>query len=87
MRIIALSLLTSVIGMSIPAYADEFGPRFYNKTPAGLADYTIEETPDIAMDEMAEDLQDIMPAAGESQKEEKPEENASKEPENNSNPK
>ena len=49
------------------ASADEYGERFYNNTPAGMAEYTVPsyETPDIAMDDVAADLQDIMPAAGE----------------------
>lgn len=48
-------------------FADEYGERFYNNTPAGMAEYSVpsQETPDIAMDDMASDLQDIMPAAGE----------------------
>ncbi|PCJ97029.1 MAG: hypothetical protein COA45_10435 [Zetaproteobacteria bacterium] len=46
--------------------ADEFGDRFYNQAPQGLGDYTAEdvEVLDIAMDDIAESLQDIMPAAG-----------------------
>lgn len=50
------------------AIADEFGDRFYNQTPPGLADGTgeAEEIPDIAMDDAAQDMQNIMPAAGES---------------------
>jgi hypothetical protein len=49
------------------ASADEYGERFYNNTPAGMAEYTVppHETQDIAMDDMATDLQDIKPAAGE----------------------
>ncbi len=45
---------------------DEFGARFYNKAPAGLGDYTApeDEFPDIAMDDIANSLQNIMPAAG-----------------------
>ncbi|MDH5722892.1 MAG: hypothetical protein OEY94_06190 [Alphaproteobacteria bacterium] len=47
--------------------ADEFGSRFTGETPAGMAEgtYEPEETPAVAMDDPAEDLQDIMPAAGE----------------------
>ncbi len=48
------------------ASADEYGERFYNNTPAGMAEFTLpDETVDIAMDDAAADLQDIMPAAGE----------------------
>ncbi len=61
-----------VIFMVLPhvASANEFGDMFYNQTPAGMADYTAPETEssDIAMDEMAKDMQDIMPAAGEEEK-------------------
>lgn len=50
------------------AFADEFGERFYNQAPSGLGDYTAaaeeEEFPDIAMDDIAKSLQDIMPASG-----------------------
>ncbi len=55
-----------VISVSQDVQADEFGERFYNQTPAGMADYTVpqEEIPDIAMDEVAQELQDIMPASG-----------------------
>ena len=51
---------------SITSHADEYGERFYNQTPKGMADFTANphEIPDIAMDEIADSLQDIMPAAG-----------------------
>jgi len=53
-------------GFSNYASADDYGERFYNQTPTGMADFTLpDETVDIAMDDIAEDLQDIMPAAGE----------------------
>jgi len=51
-----------------PVFADEYGERFYNHTPNGLAEYTVpaREIPDVAMDEdLANELQGIMPAAGE----------------------
>ncbi len=73
MRFTAIAIL-GVMAFGITAHADDFGPRFSETTPPGLADYTVEETPDIAMDDLAKDLQDIMPAAGE--KEAKPEDNA-----------
>ncbi len=49
------------------AQADEYGERFYNQAPKGLGDFSSAETetPDIAMDDAAQDLQDVMPAAGE----------------------
>lgn len=72
MRAIAL-VITGVVGLSLSAHADGFGPRFYNQTPPGLADYTVEETPDIAMDDLAKELNEIMPATGEEQS--KPEDN------------
>lgn len=50
-------------------FADEFGSRFNDQTPPGLADYTVEETPDIAMDKLVENLQNIKPAAGETKSE------------------
>ncbi len=66
MRKTALTFL-GVIGLGGTVLADDFGPRFAETTPPGLAEYTVEETADIAMDEAAKDLQDIMPAAGEEQ--------------------
>jgi len=48
--------------------ADDFGERFYNNAPSSLGDFTssgAEAFPDIAMDDAAQDLQEIMPAAGE----------------------
>ncbi len=64
-----------VICFSQYASADEYGARFYNNTPAGMAEFTLpSETVDIAMDDVnssdnmdniASNLQNIMPAAGE----------------------
>ncbi|MGH1403961.1 MAG: hypothetical protein ACRBDL_06935 [Alphaproteobacteria bacterium] len=65
--VFGLSVFFIGIGLSSPvSAADEYGDRFYNQTPKGLADYTVEEDsmPNIAMDDMAADLQEIMPAAG-----------------------
>ena len=74
MRVLALLSLFVFSGFlpnsaAAEAFNDGFGDRFYSKAPAGLGDYTAEitEIPDIAMDEMAEDLQKIMPAAGDSE--------------------
>ncbi len=50
---------------SYSANADEYGERFYNQTPVGMADYTVPEQQMIAMDDVATQMQDIMPAAGE----------------------
>lgn len=58
-------------GFAGVALADEFGERFYNHAPEALGDFTSTHTemPEIAkddaMDSLAKDLQDIMPAAGE----------------------
>lgn len=43
-----------------------FGAPFYNQTPAGMAEYTMDDAADqdIAMDDAAADLQNIIPAAG-----------------------
>ncbi len=80
---IFLVLFVLTVGGFTPniAFADEFGDRFYNQAPSGLGDYTApeDEFPDIAMDDIARSLQDIMPAAGEEEspeviKEETPEE-------------
>tara|TARA_R110002072_G_scaffold64825_5_gene160926 strand:- start:559 stop:819 length:261 start_codon:yes stop_codon:yes gene_type:complete len=68
MRFFFLAVFTILIGLtSGVAMADEFGERFYNQAPQALGDYTMaaSEIPDIAMDDMAQDLQNIMPAAGE----------------------
>lgn len=62
-------LIAVMLFLTTNALADDFGSRFNNQTPAGLAEYTVEETPDIAMDEMATDLNDIMTAAGEEEPE------------------
>lgn len=64
MRIWTLTVLGTVM-LSSAAFADDFGPRFDEKTPPGLADYTVPEEANIAMDEAAEDLQNIIPASGE----------------------
>lgn len=79
MRLTAMTIL-GVISLSFSAHADDFGPRFDDTTPPGLADYTVEETPDIAMDDMAKDLQDIMPAAGEEEPENNVQTDKEKEP-------
>ncbi len=58
-------IFTAFCLASLPSYADDFGERFYNQTPRGMADHTIEDSiPSIAMDDMAADLQNIIPAAG-----------------------
>lgn len=64
---IILSVFTIIAFMPYVAFADEFGERFYSETPSGLGEYNVTsvEIQDIAMDEVAEDLQDVMPAAGE----------------------
>jgi|GEM_PF-2384487 len=68
LRTFGLLLTATVLffALSKNASADEYGERFYNHTPSGMAEYTVPsyETPDIAMDDTAEDLQNIMPAAG-----------------------
>lgn len=48
-------------------HADEFGGRFYGKTPAGMQDFTaVDRTQDIAKDDdLAGELQKIAPASGE----------------------
>ncbi len=48
-------------------FAHDFGESFYNETPLGLAEYSVDdaETQDIAMDDIAKELGNIMPAAGE----------------------
>ena len=68
MQIMMILSAMVIIGlMPHSASADEFGDRFYNQAPSGLGDFTAEvvEMPDIAMDDIAAELQDIMPAAGE----------------------
>ncbi len=69
MRYLILALLMGfAIAAAQDALADEeFGKRFADETPAGMAEgtYEPEESPAIAMDEQAIRLQDIIPAAGE----------------------
>ncbi len=61
--LVAIALST----ISFSAHADEFGARFFNQAPPGLGDFTADEhqIPDVAMDDAAQDMQNIMPAAGE----------------------
>jgi len=75
MRFITIYMIAMFMVLPHVALANEFGDMFYNQTPAGMADYTAPETEssDIAMDEMAKDMQDIMPAAGEEEVSEKTE--------------
>ena len=75
MRFITIYMIAMFMVLPHVASANEFGDMFYNQTPAGMADYTAPETEssDIAMDEMAKDMQDIMPAAGEEEVSEKTE--------------
>lgn len=69
MRVIAISafLMIMISPSFVFAFDDGFGERFYNNAPSSLGEHEapIEEIPDIAMDEMAEQLQNILPAAGE----------------------
>ena len=68
MHFIFALVLSVLLGFApITATADDFGTRFNNKAPKGLGDYTApeHEISDVAMDEAAKDLQDIMPASGE----------------------
>ena len=66
MRFITIYMIAIFVCMAQVSSANEFGDMFYNQTPAGMADYTAPETEysDIAMDEMAKDMKDILPAAG-----------------------
>ena len=68
MHKIVTLLLLGIIFIAQDVRADDgFGEMFYNQTPKGMADHTVseEETSDIAMDDAAQDMRDIMPAAGE----------------------
>lgn len=70
MRLLIFSI--AVLGF-VPVSAqaeDAYGERFANTTPPGLKEHTAPELPQIAMDEIARDLQDVMPAAGEAEDEE-----------------
>ena len=72
---VALAAMAVFCVSSTPAQADEFGARFYGKTPAGMADYT---APDVSVEAIAleektaAELQEIAPAAGNEQEEAKP---------------
>lgn len=61
---VILTFLTIIPSL---VHADEFGDRFYGKTPVGLQDFTAsDKTQDIAQeDELAGELQKISPASGE----------------------
>ncbi len=73
MRFILLTGLICFMFAPVAAHAsdvmDEFGPRFHGEAPAGLGEFDApsQEFPDIAMDDAAQDMQDIMPAAGDEQ--------------------
>ena len=72
---VALAAMAVFCVSSTPAQADEFGARFYGKTPAGIADFT---APDVSVEAIALDektaaeLQEIAPAAGNEQEAAKP---------------
>lgn len=72
MRIRLFTLILSLACFSpFVVRADDFGPRFYNQAPQALGDFTVEseEIENIAMDEnLAEELEEIVPAAGEQEK-------------------
>ena len=75
MRLLAILVVMTVFyAFSASVRADEFGARFYAQAPRGLGDYT---APEVAVqnvasdDKVAEDLQNIMPAAGEEEPENK----------------
>lgn len=53
------------------SYADDYGERFYNHTPTGLAEFSESnhESLDIAIDDIARELQGTMPAAGDEEAE------------------
>lgn len=59
-----------IIAVFVPsvalAYDDEYGSRFYNQEHPGFGGQQTqeEEVQNIAMDDLASDLQDIQPAAG-----------------------
>ena len=75
MHFIFALFLSVLLGFApITANADDFGARFGNQAPKGLGDYTAQdyEISDVAMDEAAKDLQDIMPASGEEVTEDAP---------------
>ncbi len=68
LSLIAIAVLvTSVFSGGIcMAASDEFGARFTNTTPAALAGESVADAMAVAQDEpSAEDLNDIVPAAGE----------------------
>lgn len=72
MNFVVFAIIALVVGgISGVALADEFGERFYNKAPEALGDFTAKdsEIPDVAqsdsLDDVAKDLQNIMPASGE----------------------
>ena len=62
-----LAVLFFVSFVSYAAYADEFGDRFHTQTPQGLGDFSVEdgEVSDVAMEDISENLDNIMPASGE----------------------
>ncbi len=68
-RIYTIFTILVIIPAAQSSQADEFGDRFYNKTPAGMADYTVDDNKstdiaDISMDDAAQQVQNIAPAAG-----------------------
>jgi len=56
----------AVSGACFPAHADDFGPRFYGQAPKALQPLPFMRSEEaVAMEDAAEELQNIMPAAGE----------------------
>ena len=71
-------LVTALLALSTATYAaDDFGPRFTNEAPAGFGNPTptSAETNDFMadMNDIANQLQNIMPAAGDENAAETPE--------------
>lgn len=72
-KVLAIALLVSTFGVSSANAADEFSPHFTNQAPAALSGEGAVNTQDLIaqqdddMDAFADELNAIMPAAGESQ--------------------
>ena len=65
MRLSGLMILAVFLAFPLfSAAADDFGQRFTGETPSALAAPPFASQQDIALEETAEDLQEITPAAG-----------------------
>lgn len=63
---LVFSMMVVALSLPVAGLADDFGSRFLAQAPAALGEYTASDDVLIAQDDdIAQELQDIAPAAGE----------------------